>query len=346
MSVALKTETEIAGRQSAEIRDCRVCGSPKITKVGTVEYYSGFAWPVFDCADCHSRFTKHDETIYDAMYEDSGSVYHVYGSLLEQTTRAFEDGDVESLRKFLSQGSKYRFVIDQVEQNTHARRLLEIGCSRGHLTSYFILAGYAVTGVDVSPAAIQSARQAFGNHFVLEGDPAIEAGAPYDVIYHVGTIGCVADPLGLTRRLLSLLKPGGALLFNSPNRESCWLSDQLWVDGAPPPDLVSIFPPGFWARQFSAEANVEEEIESCGSDTALKIGLGKLFGRRWKAPVPVPLNQTSDHYQNGNRPGRPDDSSWRAFENLILRVGRRTGLSRLAPSKPAEFGVFVKMVRK
>jgi len=203
-----------------------------------------------------------------------------------------------------------------------------------------------VTGVDVSPAAVQSARQAFGNHFVLEGDPAIEAGAPYDVIYHVGTIGCVADPLGLTRRLLSLLKPGGALLFNSPNRDSCWLSDQLWVDGAPPPDLVSIFPPGFWARQFSAEANVEEEIESCASDTALKIGLGKLFGRRWKAPVPVPLNQTSDHYQNGNRPGRPDDSSWRAFENLILRVGRRTGLSRLAPSQPAEFGVFVKMVRK
>ena len=29
-------------------------------------------------------------------------------------------------------------------------------------------------------------------------DPSVETQAPYDVLFHVGTIGCVSDPLGIT----------------------------------------------------------------------------------------------------------------------------------------------------
>ena len=213
-----------------------------------VEYYSDFAWPIYDCGECHSRFTLHDEAIYDAMHSEAGSIYNVYRSQLEAATKAFRDQDITSLKQYLCQGSKYKFIIEEVERGPRDARLLEIGCSRGYLTSYFILAGYQVPGVDVSVSAIESACSAFGDHFVLEGDPAIEAGAPYDVIYHVGTIGCVADPLGLTARLLSLLKPGGRLLFNAPNLESCWFEEQLWIDAAPPPDLVSIFPAALLAE--------------------------------------------------------------------------------------------------
>src|SRR5207244_4131757 len=118
---------------------------------------------------------------------------------------------------------------------------------------------------DVSIEAIKTARVAFGNHFVLNEDRAIDAGAPYDVIYHTGTIGCVGDPVGLTRRLLGLLKPNGCLLFNSPNLQSCCLPGQLWIDAAPPPDVVSIFPPGFWKKQFANDAHVEESVEICES---------------------------------------------------------------------------------
>src|SRR5437660_518436 len=85
--------------------------------------------------------------------------------------------------------------------------------------------------------------------FECDDDRAMDAMAPYDVVYHVGTIGCVADPLGMTKRLLGLLKPGGRLLFNVPNRDGCYLRGQLWIDAAPPPDVVTLFPSGFWRRQ-------------------------------------------------------------------------------------------------
>ena len=348
-----RVASESGMTESADFSSCRVCGSQEIRRAGTVEYYSGFAWPIYDCSDCHSRFTRHDETIYEAMHSESGSVYNVYRRLLDESTKTFRDRDVNALKQILSRASKYKFIIDEVERGPRSARLLEIGCSRGYLTSYFILAGYQVTGVDISESAVESAKEAFGDHFVLEGDPSIEDGAPYDVIYHVGTIGCVADPLGFTRRLLRLLKPGGRLLFNSPNLESCWLADQLWIDAAPPPDVVSIFPPGFWRNRFAREARVEEQIESCHHDEALAIGLSQLFRRRWKKPVPIPLEQSSDRYvtrncssaMNGQRRILRDDA-WKVFEKSILKLGYKVGLSRLAPARPAEFGIFVKMTRR
>ena len=339
--------------EPADFSRCRVCGSQNIKRAGIVEYYSGFAWPIYDCSDCQARFTRHDETIYDAMHSESGSVYDVYRGLLNESTKAFKDRDGSALKQILSRASKYKFIIDEVERGPRSARLLEIGCSRGYLTSYFILSGCQVTGVDISESAVESAREAFGDHFVLEDDPSIEDGAPYDAIYHVGTIGCVADPLGLTRRLLHLLKPGGRLLFNSPNLESCWLTDQLWIDAAPPPDLVSIFPPGFWMNHFAREAQVEEQIENCHHDKSLAIGLNQLFRRPWKKPLPIPLDQSSDRYITGNVSNRLNggrrifrDDAWQVFEKSILKLGCKTGLSRLAPARPAEFGIFVKMTRR
>ena len=355
MKATMKTATSripdsFIATESGAVRKCRICGSSNIRTAGFVEYYSGFAWPIDDCGDCQARFTRHDETIYDAMHSEPGSVYNVYRGLLDESTKAFKDHDINALKQILSRASKYKFIIDEVERGPRSVRLLEIGCSRGYLTSYFILSGYEVTGVDISESAVKSAREAFGHHFVLEDDRSIEDAAPYDVIYHVGTIGCVADPLGLTRRLLRLLKPGGCLLFNSPNLESCWLAGQLWIDAAPPPDLVSIFPPGFWMNHFGREAQVDEQIENCHDDKALAIGISELFGRRWKRPVPIPLDQSSDRYLTRNSStsmnGRRRVGPWQVFEKSILKFGHKTGLSRLAPARPAEFGIFVKMTRR
>ena len=328
--------------------ECRVCGGSHVNRIGEVEYYEGFAWPVYDCPTCGCRFTNHDETIYETMHGQRGTVYDIYRRQSAQAAEAFGKCDLAALRRLLCQTSKYRFIIEEVERTPKHSRLLEIGCSRGHLTSFFILAGYEITGVDISASAIQSATAAFGNHFVLEGDPLIEASAPYDVIYHVGTIGCVADPIGLTRRLLRLLRPGGRLFFNAPNLQSCWFPNQLWIDAAPPPDVVSIFPPGFWRQRFADVAEVEERVDDCEPDKSFAITLRKLFRPNWKSPKPVRLNQSGDGYLTGaiNKQNRSHfgDAAWKIFEKSILKFGHTTGLSRLATRQPAEFGIFVRMI--
>jgi hypothetical protein len=58
------------------------------------------------------------------------------------------------------------------------------------------------------------------------------------------------------------------------------------------------------------------------------------------------LDGSASHYQNG----RPVESGWRdriwnAIEHGSSRLGRLTGLSRLAPSLPSPFGLFVKLTK-
>src|SRR2546430_6241627 len=240
---------------------CRVCAVGEVKEIGEVEYYSGFACKVFDCLACGCRFTKHDEFIYNWLHSKPASIYGLYRGLAHNCKYLFDQGDLAGLRSELSKTAKYKFVIDALEKRPQGGSVLEVGCARGYLTSYFVLAGWKIMGADISSDAIVGATEAFGNHFISADSRAIEDLAPYDAIYHVGTVGCVADPLSFTRNLLRMLKPDGQLLFNAPNADSCWLRGQLWIDAAPPPDLATLFRPGFWQAQFSSVADVAEEAE-------------------------------------------------------------------------------------
>ena len=328
---------------AASLARCRICGSASARYVGTVEFYVGYAWPVYDCGSCGCRFTLHDNSAYDFLYSEQSSCYSRYAGQAETCKRLFDRGDLAGLRAALSEGSKYRFIIDAIDREPAEARILEIGSSRGHLTSYFILAGRRITGVDVSPKAVAAARAAFGDHFLHAGDPSIDARAPYDIICHVGTIGCVADPVGMTKGWLGLLKSGGRLLFNAPNRDGRSLPDQLWFESAPPPDVVTLFPPGFWCDHCGDVASVSEKIEFCSPEQNFLVALRKLARRKWRKPMPIPLSES----ERWSTPSPAlTDVPWCSFERVLRKVAPLTGLSHVAPLHPSEFGLFVKMVKK
>lgn len=325
---------------------CRICRSENAQKIGEVEYYLGFAWPIYDCATCGCRFTKHDESIYDWLYEQPQSIYGLYRELADTARQLFEKRNLQGLRNKLSQSPKYKFIIESVERSPKSSRLLEIGCSRGQLTSYFVLAGYDILGTDVSREAVKAARAAFGNSFETSDSALIRQRGPYDVIYHAGMIGCVADPVGMTNKLIDLLKPGGRLLFNAPNVQACSLKGQLWIDASPPPDVVTLFRPGFWSDHFSNRARVLEEIEMSSREHAFMIGLRKLAGRRWHKPTPIPLEQSANDFKTarvGN--GRFSNHAWNVFERGMVGISRRTGVAKLVPPQPTPFGLFVTMTK-
>ena len=318
---------------------CRICGAANAVEAGRVEYLAGFDWQVWDCAKCGCRFTRHDGSLYERFHASGAiSYYSDYRQFAAQCRIFFDLKNRQGLREFLCRTPKFRFIIERAAGEPAASRLLELGCSRGYLTSCFILEGRTVLGVDVSPEAIDSARAAFGDHFALAGSPEIASGRPYDFVYHVGMIGCVGDPMGLTRQLLAMLKPGGRLLFNAPNRAALHLRGQLWFDSAPPPDLVTLFPEGFWKRHFSSAAEVVEEVEMLPADDAVAVGLRTLRGRGWEKPLPLP--------PTGNRANswtQQMGGGWRLFERIVLKFARLTGLATLAPQRPSEFGQFVQM---
>ena len=157
------------------------------------------------------------------MHQTGGiSYYSHYKNFAQECHAYFARGEKEKLERFLTSVSKYKFIIERAAVEPPTARRLEIGSSRGYLTSYFILNDRHILGVDVSSEAVENARALYGDHFEAEG--------PYDIVYHVGLIGCVADPVKLTRDLLSLLRPGGRLLFNAPNRAARHLAGQVWID--------------------------------------------------------------------------------------------------------------------
>ena len=320
---------------------CRICRNNRARVVGVVEYVAGYKWKVFDCDDCECRFTRHDAKIYNLLHKSGAiSYYAAYRELAAHCLNLFKQQDREGLKAVLCQTPKYRFVIESVEQESKSLRLLEMGCSRGYLASYFLLDGKDVLGVDVSPEAIEYARTAFGDHFAGVGSPRIDCGRPYDVIYHVGMIGCVGDPLLFTKELLGMLKPGGRLLFNAPNRAALCLPGQLWMDSAPPPDVVTLFPEGFWKRSL-AEAEVVEGVEMLPVDRAAVTGLRTLCRRRWRKPTPQTLTQAASHNW-----AQQSSGGWRLFERVVLGAARRTRLDGFIPRVPSDFGLFVQMTAR
>ena len=301
---------------------------------------SGFPRQVFDCEECGCRSTSVAADLHDQLHASPAISYYVaYRELAEKSRRFFDAKDAAGLKSALSALPKYAFVLEAIDKEPQSAAIMELGCSRGYLTSYFILQGRNILGVDVSPEAVKAASDAFGDHFAVAGSAAAEHAGPFDAIYHVGTIGCVPDPIGLTRRLIARLRRGGRLLFNAPNRNALTDPAQLWFDSAPPPEVVTLFPEGFFIRQFSDVAEVRETAEAVSDQESLAIALRLWRGRRWVAPVPKSLSGPE-----GQAWSQPQSGGM--LERVVTKLAAVTGLQRLAARRPSEFGLFVEMVAR
>jgi SAM-dependent methyltransferase len=235
---------------------CRICSASAVQAVGSLMAYLDYRVDVFDCLRCGCRFTKRDDRVYECLHSNAHSTYGMHQRLADTVKRYFDAGDISKLEQILLAEVKNKHIIDIARTLPAGARVLEAGCSVGYLTSWFIANEFKVTATDVSKTAIDKAVSLFGPHFCLVNDARIKGNAPYDFIYHAGTIGCVDDPIGLTRYFVSLLKRGGRLVFNAPNKALADQLGRLWPYTTTPPDLVTLFPKSFWQVQFSDIAEV------------------------------------------------------------------------------------------
>jgi len=100
-------------------------------------------------------------------------------------------------------------------------RLLDIGCGRGDLGSWFIRRGWSVTGVEPSPEACALARRRGID--AREGtlaDAQLEPGS-YDVVVFRQSLEHVTDPVADLRRVRDALRDAGVAIISVPNF-GCW----------------------------------------------------------------------------------------------------------------------------
>lgn len=327
---------------------CRICGSPEDASLGTFQPYLDYECEVRACGACGCRFAPHDDSVYERLHSADESTYAFHEAAALRCRELYNRADVGGLRAYLSRTRKNAFITSAVESLSETRKLLELGCSKGYLTSYFLAAGYDVLGVDVSESAVKQARDSFGDHFVTSGSEKIGEGKPYDAIYHAGMIGCVKSPIEMTRDLLNLLRPGGALIFNAPNANACAEIDQLWVNGTSPPDLVTLFKPEFWSSQFGDLAEVQVIAEPANPTVRFRVALKNVMRLHWKyGPKGTHFGDNSEPTPTNAAPsGSPALRFALAARPVLEPVLRLLAAVLFVPKYASDFGMFVIMKKK
>ena len=94
--------------------------------------------------------------------------------------------------------------------------LLDVGCGRGLILDYFAEGGFDVSGVDISPEAVEMVRQK--GHKVgvldLEQEEIIDK---YDIILCLEVLQQLHDPVIVLEKLISALHEDGELVVSVPN---------------------------------------------------------------------------------------------------------------------------------
>jgi ubiquinone/menaquinone biosynthesis C-methylase UbiE len=124
---------------------------------------------------------------------------------------------------------KLRYLPEVVKFDTFKnKKLLEIGCGVGIDLAHFASAGAQVTGVDLSPTAIQLANQNFeqqglsGDLLVMNGEALELADDSFDFVYAHGVLQYTADPSQMISEIHRVLRPGGQSILMVYNTYS-WL---------------------------------------------------------------------------------------------------------------------------
>lgn len=125
---------------------------------------------------------------------------------------------------------QYRVSVDpSADNNPHSyairfvgsgQRVLEVGCSVGHVTEHLVAAGNTVVGVEIDPDAAEQARRFAERVHVLDLDVTpLSTVEPdrFDVILLGDVLEHLREPLDVLRDVASLLEPDGRLVVSVPH---------------------------------------------------------------------------------------------------------------------------------
>lgn len=160
------------------------------------------------CLACRSQYFRPDERLGAAVDEPAVSEYwesykfDLYGSAMVQA--AFD--------------ARYDRVLDQVRQHASPlHSVLDVGCGVGNFLAHAEATGLRTVGCDVDAKAVQVARERGLTACVadeldeLVPDESVDAASMWDVVEHL------YDPLSVLRQVVAKVRPGGALMFETPD---------------------------------------------------------------------------------------------------------------------------------
>jgi ubiquinone/menaquinone biosynthesis C-methylase UbiE len=114
-----------------------------------------------------------------------------------------------------------RAIARRLQRNGHGEGLLDVGCGTGHWARVFARGGFQVTGVDLSPRMIRTARQkgiSGASFLVADAHQLPFETARFAVTVAITTLEFVRDQGAVLRDMIRCTRrPGGLLLVGVLN---------------------------------------------------------------------------------------------------------------------------------
>ena len=112
-------------------------------------------------------------------------------------------------------------AYDEAVSHATRRDVLDVGCNTGYGTMRFVPVAHRVVGVDVSPRAIEAARERAPDgrpeFVVTTGFELPFPAASFDLVTSFQVLEHVPDPIAFLRELARVLRPGGMVILATPN---------------------------------------------------------------------------------------------------------------------------------
>ena len=259
-----------------KIESCGICGSNNQKYLDTFYPFYDESWgfEIIQCCECGTRYTKREKIInYHEMLHKVGCSYESQYRIAEVVKNYLGKGQIKSAIQYLRKSAwKYGHILDIITRKKAEGKVLEVGCSTGYMTAVLNKIGYSAEGVDISDTAVDFARKIFGPFFNIRPQEM-----KYDIIFHLGLIGCVDSPKEFLLSYLRMMNPGGVMIFNAPNVEAVTQIGELWVD-TPPPNVIYLFKESSFRKML--EKNYHVEISKIKSKSQIvRKSISKLLHR-------------------------------------------------------------------
>lgn len=300
---------------------CLYCSNSP-SEVGKLNLGNGELAKILECAGCGLRFTNHHESAHESLHSEP-STYDNHETRALKIKQYLDDQDYLAAKSELELRPANKFVLQEIGKLKKGARILEIGCSRGEFVGYLRSQGYNAIGQDISITAIQGAKEHFGDYFVTELSDLI---VKFDIIFSVGTIGCVSDPKGLIEELTAYLDNTGVIVLNAPNISPLRSFSRLWPSTLPP-DLTRVF-----SREFFENLGGFNAIEVLEDSMSKRHAAFYKFETIFENEIGPKFNSTSTKHRG-----------------IFMRFARKIFIActlLFLPRIKSEYGLFVKLGQK
>jgi len=139
--------------------------------------------------------------------------------------RIGSDGMAHALRKPFADSSRSQLLLEFGAVLSllppPPGRILDFGCGVGWTTDFLARSGYDATGLDLSPEAIEAAREAHGNRaafYVHDYETPLVRHEPYDFALFFDALHHCTDVDAALRCAAEALRPGGVCVVAEPGR--------------------------------------------------------------------------------------------------------------------------------